>query len=293
VGDPFQLASIEAGTVMSDVVGPFGDAEVPASGADAPLHGRITVLTRMRRFDEASTIAAVADAVRRGDADGVIALLTLRGSDVEWVRPDDDGALDEVLREVVADAVATVSAARKGDAAGALAAVERIKVLAATRGGPLGMDDWTTRVEGRVAQELDGFYPARRWQPGRPVLVTANDRLNRVFNGDTGVVVRFDGGVEVALRNGDDVRYMAPSRLDRVETWWAMTVHKSQGSEFAHAVVSLPQAGSPILTRELLYTAVTRARERLTIVGSEAALRAAIHRPVARASGLGDRLWPS
>jgi exodeoxyribonuclease V alpha subunit len=87
------------------------------------------------------------------------------------------------------------------------------------------------------------------------------------------------------------VRYLAPSRLDRVESWWAMTIHKSQGSEFPHAVVSLPPAASPILTRELLYTAVTRARDRLTIVGSESAIRAAIDRPVARASGLRDRLW--
>ncbi len=101
-----------------------------------------------------------------------------------------------------------------------------------------------------------------------------------------------DGVMEVALAAGDDVRYLAPSRLDGVETWWAMTIHKSQGSEFAHAVVSLPDQRSPILSRELLYTAVTRARDRLTVIGTEAALRAAIDRPLARASGLHERLWP-
>ena len=88
-------------------------------------------------------------------------------------------------------------------------------------------------------------------------------------------------------------RAFQPSQLSDVETWWAMTIHKSQGSEYRHAVVSPPAAGSLILTRELLYTAVTRARERVTVVASEAALRAAIARPVARASGLQPRLWPA
>jgi exodeoxyribonuclease V alpha subunit len=154
------------------------------------------------------------------------------------------------------------------------------------------MAEWTGRIEQGVAALVADFHPERRWHVGRPVLVTANDPVNGVFNGDTGVVVRGEEGLEVALASGDVYRRLAPSRLDRVETWWAMTIHKSQGSEFPHAVVALPEHQSPILTRELLYTAVTRARERLTIVGSEASLRAAIAQPVTRASGLRDRLWP-
>jgi exodeoxyribonuclease V alpha subunit len=125
---------------------------------------------------------------------------------------------------------------------------------------------------------------------GRPVLVTQNDAVNRVANGDVGVVVADGTGVAVALPQGPDVRTLPVSRLHDVDTWWAMTIHKSQGSEFPHVVVSLPQAGSPILTRELLYTGVTRAKERLTVVASEAAIRAAVERPVARASGLAARL---
>ena len=123
--------------------------------------------------------------------------------------------------------------------------------------------------------------------------MTRNDPLNRVANGDVGVVVEGSGGVEVAFDDGGTIRLVAPSRLQDVEAWWAMTIHKSQGSEFPHAVVSLPEAGSPILTRELLYTAVTRARDRLTVVGDRDALRFAIERPVARASGLRGRLWQS
>jgi exodeoxyribonuclease V alpha subunit len=98
--------------------------------------------------------------------------------------------------------------------------------------------------------------------------------------------------MEVALASGDVLRRLTPSRLDRVETWWAMTIHKSQGSEFPHAVVALPDHRSPILTRELLYTAVTRARDRLTVVAGPEALAQAVARPLARASGLRNRLWP-
>ncbi len=301
VGDPFQLASIEAGTVMSDLVGPSGASGKPDDGGEdggvgAPgpvLAGRVTVLRRMRRFGEDSAIAALAEAIRIGDVDDALALLTQGSTEVRWVDPEGASALDRVKDEVVAAGVDMVSAARAGASDTALAAANRVKVLAATRRGPLGVNDWTAMLEAEVSASVPGFSPGRRWHVGRPVMVTANDPINGVFNGDVGVVVAQGTAMEVALGSSGDVRMLAPSRLDRVETWWAMTIHKSQGSEFDHAVVSLPQASSPILTRELLYTAVTRARERLTVVGGEESLRAAILRPVARASGLEARLWPS
>ena len=333
VGDPFQLASIEAGTVMSDVVGPAGrpeegdDPGVPRTEAEPPgsvtatptlwdsvaatptlwdsvadpvpgpvpggvLADRVTVLRTMRRFEGESTIAALADAVRTGDRARALTLLEEGADDLRWFRPDDTDGVAEVTGELVAVGVELVAAASAGDASSALDASARVKVLAATRRGPNGMAEWTDRIEHGVAGRFPGFHPDRRWHVGRPVLVTENDRANRVFNGDTGVVVEGDEDMEVALGTGDGVRTLAPSRLDRVETWWAMTIHKSQGSEFPRAVVSLPDHQSPILTRELLYTAVTRARDRLTIVSSAEALEQAIARPLARASGLRDRLWP-
>jgi exodeoxyribonuclease V alpha subunit len=291
VGDPFQLASIEAGTVMRDVVGPAVDPLDRRDRSDAVLGGRVTVLSRMRRFGEDSSIAVLADAVRRGDADAVVALLAADRPDLQWVDPGDPGAVGLVSDELVEVGEELVTAALDGDAAGALSAADRVKVLAATRRGRLGRDDWTARIEEGVATRVPRFRPARRWHVGRPVLVTANDRNNRVFNGDVGVVVARDEEMVVAMADGSEVRELAPSRLEGVETWWAMTVHKSQGSEFDHAVVSLPDQGSPILTRELLYTAITRARHRLTIVATEAAVRAAVDRPLARASGLWERLW--
>ena len=289
VGDPFQLASIEAGTVMGDVVGPAGQ---PGSSARGVLAGGVTVLRRMHRFAEGSAIAELADAVRAGETDTALALLETGDPTLKWVMDDPDARVG-LEEEVVGDTVAMVRAALAGNPLGALAAAHRTKVLTATRWGSGGLYDWSDRIESAVGAAVPELGRARRWHVGRPVIVTRNDPLNRVANGDVGVVVEGSGGVEVAFDDGGTIRLVAPSRLQDVEGWWAMTIHKSQGSEFPHAVVSLPEAGSPILTRELLYTAVTRARDRLTVVGDRDALRFAIERPVARASGLRGRLWQS
>ncbi len=287
VGDPYQLASIEAGTVLGDVVGPASEPGEPQAGVMAE---RITVLQRMHRFDEGSAIAAVAEAVRSGDADRTIELLTDAGAETSWLRPDDAG-VEDVLGLLVAAGVEIVGFAQAGDGRRALDAATRIKLIAATRRGPGGLYEWGENIERAVIEAVPGLSRARRWYVGRPIIVTGNDLMNGVFNGDVGVVVNHDGEISVDLGDGEGVRRISPSRLDQVETWWAMTIHKSQGSEFSHVVVSLPQAASPTLTRELLYTAVTRAKDRLTIVGSEESLRAAVDRPIARASGLRHRLW--
>ena len=135
--------------------------------------------------------------------------------------------------------------------------------------------------------DLDG-----RDYVGRPLLVTENDYELGLYNGDTGVIVRTgeDHAVAMFERAGQLVGF-SPLRLGAVETVYAMTIHKSQGSQFDTAAVLLPPADSPILTRELLYTAVTRARSALILVGSEETVRAAVERPVTRASGLRERLW--
>jgi exodeoxyribonuclease V alpha subunit len=121
--------------------------------------------------------------------------------------------------------------------------------------------------------------------------VTENDAALRLYNGDTGIVVAgADGGVAAAFERGAGVVTLGPGRLGAVETVHAMTIHKSQGSQFATVAVVVPPASSPILTRELLYTAVTRASERVLVVGPEDAVRAAVARPAARASALRERL---
>jgi exodeoxyribonuclease V alpha subunit len=281
VGDPGQLASIEAGAVLGDIVGPKGDPPIPG----------IAVLQRVHRFG--GGIARLATAIRAGDDEAAIALLRRPPGDVTWLAADlSAGDAPAAVREpAVRAAVATIEAARDGRAADALRSLGEFRLLCAHRRGPHGVSTWTARIESWLSTELTGFDPEDRWYVGRPLLVNENDYELRLNNGDTGVIVRAgeDRVVAAFERGGEAIDY-PPSRLGAVDTVYAMTIHKSQGSQFDAAAVLLPEPGSRILTRELLYTAVTRARRRLILVGTEETVRAAIARPVARASGLGARL---
>ena len=154
------------------------------------------------------------------------------------------------------------------------------------------MSAWSGRQQAWLADAVDDLDLDGRDYVGRPLLVTENDYELGLYNGDTGVIVRTGEHDALAMfeRAGELVSF-SPLRLGAVETVYAMTIHKSQGSQFDTAAVLLPPPDSPILTRELLYTAVTRARSRLILVGSEETVRAAVGRPVTRASGLRERLW--
>jgi exodeoxyribonuclease V alpha subunit len=211
---------------------------------------------------------------------------------VHWVRPDDAAAVAALQQRVLAAALDSVDAARHGRVAEALAALRQLKVLCATRLGRFGLYEWTDLVEAAVGEAVAELRLNRRWEVGRPFLVTRNDPVARVANGDTGVVVDLvDGGRRVlAIDTGTGHLPVPVARLDQVEPWWAMTIHKSQGSEFDHVVVSLPTVDSPVLTRELLYTAITRARSSVTVLADADTVRRAVQRPVSRASGLRDRL---
>jgi exodeoxyribonuclease V alpha subunit len=313
VGDPGQLTSIEAGAVLGDIVGPATDglrmapaarrrlaqatgAEVIASDppSGVTIGDGIVVLDRVHRYG--SGIAALATAVRKGDGDAVMAALTAAPEAVTWIavdvaEPDAPAALAAVRDGAVDAARTVIDAARAGAARQAIQGLDAFRLLCAHRRGPHGAETWMHEVERWLAAQVDGFGAAGEWYPGRPLLVTANDYALRLYNGDTGVVVATAGGVSAAFERGGDLAEFSPSRLGAFETVYAMTVHKSQGSQFTTAAVLLPPPASPVLTRELLYTAVTRAREQLILAGTEAAIRAAVARPAARASGLRRRLW--
>jgi exodeoxyribonuclease V alpha subunit len=286
VGDPGQLASIEAGAVLGDIVGPAGDAAADGPTASTEDAGAIVVLHRGHRFG--GGIAGLADAIRRGDAEGAIAQLRAGLDDVIWVARDAAGSEPPAIvrARAVTAAEAVTDAARAGATADALAALATFRILCAHRRGPYGVATWTARVEGWLGSDRE------RWYVGRPLLVTENDYELGLNNGDTGVVVQAGEGRVMAgfERRGEPVLY-SPSRLGAVETVYAMTIHKSQGSQFDAVAVLLPDPGSRLLTRELLYTAATRAQRQLIVVGGEEAVAAAVTRPVARASGLGWRLW--
>ena len=298
VGDPGQLASVEAGSVLGDIAGPVADAIVDGTPIPSePLADCISVLTHSHRFPADSAIGKFAAAVRADDPDGAVDVLRVATADaseqsLHWyeIEATSPEAGPIVSSEALGTARATMKLAEEGRSADALAELVKVRVLCAHRRGPFGITRWNAQFEEWLAAggaRLTGFYV------GRPVLVTANDRANELFNGDLGVVVTAGPNVRVAFGTGSEPRLVPPARLSSVETVHAMTIHKSQGSEFEHVVVVMPHQDSRLATRELLYTAVTRASNRVTLLGSEASVRAAIGRRVLRASGLADRLWSS
>jgi exodeoxyribonuclease V alpha subunit len=305
VGDPDQLASVEAGAVLGDLARAPGrpepslDAALEAVGVPGGLVGGsvingVVTLRHVWRFGGA--IAEFARAVQAGDADTAVALLRGGHPDLAFVDDGGDPGTGGVRADVVAAGRELTKAALRGDVSTALAALERHRVLCAHRRGPFGVTRWSAEIERWLRSDLGAALPdtsAGPWYPGRPVLVTANDYDVGLFNGDTGVAVALPEGLRVAFSRGGEPTLHPPARLSEVATVHAMTVHRGQGSQFRRVTVVLPPAESPLLTRELLYTAVTRAAEFVRVVGTEEAVRAAVARPVSRASGLRHRLASS
>jgi exodeoxyribonuclease V alpha subunit len=290
VGDPDQLASVEAGAVLSDLDG------LDRAG---PVGAGVVRLATNRRVDEPE-LAELARAVREGAEDEVVALLRAGGSGsaLRWHEvPDDATVLPSAVLDDLRDRSLAVTrvlgpAARAGDAATALRALDTHRLLCAHSRGPRGVSHWNAAVQRWVVDDdpesgarFDGRFA------GTPVLVTQNDYENKVWNGDNGVVVAGPGRLDVVIGRGADVTTpVALTRLAGVSTMYAMTVYKSQGSEFDTLTLLLPQADSPLATRETFYTAVTRARREVLVIGSEAAVRACVQRRALRATGLGRRL---
>ncbi|MEV5832991.1 exodeoxyribonuclease V subunit alpha [Nocardia sp. NPDC052112] len=304
VGDPDQLASVDAGAVLADLVaGPVvgkpnpvleqvlgaesiaveGNPEALTDLERTRLRGGIVRLTRGRRFG--GKIAELAVAVRAGDADTALALLRAGGAELSLCTPEDTAP---VRTDVVRAAREVTAAALDGDAAAALTALESHRLLCAHRQGPFGVERWD-RMAGEWAA-AGGAGPDSHlapWYPGQPLLVTANDHEARIYNGDTGVIVRMpDGSLRAALQRGSEPYLVHPTQFPAVVTVFAMTIHRSQGSQYDTVSVVLPEPESTLLTRELLYTAITRARRHVRIIGTDESIRAAIDRRVLRASGL-------
>ncbi len=270
VGDPDQLASVEAGSVLADLV-----------AARGPISSCVAELTANHRFGAGSAIGELAAAVRRGDVEGTRRALDTGGG----ASLHSSGSTARSIVEPVA--LAMRQAALAGDQTLAAEQLDSVRVLCAHRRGPAGVARWNSLVE----SWLGDVRPFSDYA-GRPVMVTVNDAPRRLFNGDIGVVVEQPetGALEVVIPDGESIRHVPRVHLGRVETVHALTIHKSQGSEFDRVVVVLPSADSLLATRELLYTAITRARSSVTLIGSLDAVLAAVSRPTRRASGLRARL---
>jgi len=320
LGDKDQLAAVESGAVfaelsidpsltpacvgdLSAMTGTPADAIVtPAPAQHSALQDCAVWFTRTYRFAADSGIGRLAGDVNAGRSREAISWLRAGADpDAAWLETAPHASLDEALARMDAgyadyrEAVATDAT----QVAAITAAFARFRVLCALREGPRGVAALNAAMTRRfhAALNLPGLSPgpgASPWFVGRPVLVTNNDYVLRLFNGDIGIALPdADGRLLVHFPDAaapGGFRAVAPVRLPRHETAFAMTVHKSQGSEFDGVLVMLPEQRSRVLTRELLYTAITRARARVTLVADAAVLEQAISTATTRHSGLLARL---
>ena len=307
LGDKDQLASVEAGAVMSQLC------------TGSLLKAQTVTLIHSHRFDAKSGIGQWARAVNAYVADNTPALKALWKDAPDWLATlplqqsiEEDTAEPDVTRLQLTSAsdpklavglrygwrnwlalldahrsskTTPAAACSDAQAVALLNAFTEFCVLCAVREGPLGVTQLNTQVEHALGLGQSAWYA------GRPVMVTRNDYALDLMNGDIGLCLPApDGVLRVAFPAVDGgVRWVMPSRLDSVETVFAMTVHKSQGSEFAHVLLVIPAQESPVLTRELVYTGLTRAKKRLTLWAPQlGVLYNACARRVLRSGGLGD-----
>ena len=286
VGDPQQLKSVSAGSVLADVT-----ASGISLGAGR-TESAVTVLQTGYRNEGA--IHKLAQAIRDSDVEAALATLASEQSEVELIDIeltrstswDDLPGLAALVEQQWLDLAA---AAERGEPAEALRLLDQHRVLCGHRDGLFGVSTWARHTLDLIRRRRPGFGVGAIQYPGRPLVVTSNDAPLNLSNGDTGVVVQRGDRLQVAIGDDHEHRLLSPALLRGVDEVYAMTVHKAQGSQFEHTTVVLPPLGSPLLTRDLIYTAVTRARNRATIIGTAEQVRSAIGTETRRASGLASR----
>ena len=311
LGDRDQLASVEAGAALGDICGrgrqePFSpefagfvqrvvgeNVSADSAASASPLSDSLVVLKKNYRFGANSGIGGVASGVNSGEGESALALF--RGEEsggCSWrdvPRPD---GLKKALAETVVRGYGPYLAAEVP--AMALRLFDGFRILCAIRQGVYGVAGVNAAVE-EILAEKGMIEQHNRWYPGRPVMITVNDYHLKLFNGDIGIVLpdpEKGGAPRVwfpAPEGG--VRNVSPLRLPAHETVYAMTVHKSQGSEFERVLMLLPDHDSGALARELIYTGITRAKKEIEIWGDEDVFVAAVSRRIDRKSGLREALW--
>jgi exodeoxyribonuclease V alpha subunit len=317
LGDPDQLPSVEAGDVLAAILAAAGAGDAlsqddalalqpllgtapslvreaqrggPGRGAlpdQAGLRGHRVHLQRGWRQDEALHLAPLAEAVRNGDANEALALL--RGGTLRNVHFH-EGA-DDPLHGRPGLLAHWRTLATLADPAEALRQANRLRLLTALREGAQGARGLNARIEATLSGRRIGTPPT--WFPGRLLLVTRNSYRHKLFNGDVGICLPDANGTPLAWFPGEGsigTRAFHPAALPAHESAFAMTVHKAQGSEFDEVWLQLPRADSRVLSRELVYTGLTRARSALHVAASAEVIAAALGRHAGRVSGLGWRL---
>jgi exodeoxyribonuclease V alpha subunit len=308
LGDAEQLASVETGAVFAELASLAGRDEAcarelaalchqsPAVLVDvleqqgAPLGNAVVRLRHSFRYDSAGGIAALADAVRLGQGDRAEALAMAGAGGVAWQMLDgvvDADALASQLVAGYAPLLEAIETARPTQQV--LAQLARYTVLCGLRRGPFGAERLNQAMARLIARRLNALL-RDGWFSGRVVMVTQNDPVQKLFNGDIGIALNVGGTLMVHFAGQAGIRQVAVARLPACDTAFALTVHKAQGSEFDRLDVILPPLNSPLATRELIYTAVTRARQHVTLWGEPSALANAVVNPTVRYSALGERV---
>jgi exodeoxyribonuclease V alpha subunit len=283
LGDRDQLPPVETGHVLGDIC-----------SADAPaLRGHIVALRKNFRFAPESGIKVLSEQVQAGDTERVLqTLATGVHADLSAAEVPAPDQLRHRLESIVKEGFGPVLAHLQ-DAAAALEALGNFRILCGLREGPYGVENLNRLVETVLAAQGRIQLGARHYS-GRPVMVLRNDYQLRLFNGDIGLVLPdpASGGELRAFFRAEDgaLRRLSPARLPEHETAWAMTVHKSQGSEFRKVLLILPDRENAVVTRELIYTAITRAREAVQLWYRPEPLREVLRHQTVRASGLGDAI---
>jgi exodeoxyribonuclease V alpha subunit len=312
LGDKDQLASVEAGAVLGDIcdtgishnfskrfcrdLKEVAGYEIDGDGGErngSTLQDCIIQLKKNYRFGSHSGIGLMSQAVNEGDDDRAVDLLQDDSfRDVTWKRLPLPDEMSRFFRDTVKK---TYGACLKADDVQTMFRLfNEFRILCAVRDGPYGVDALNAMTENILREErfIDG---ATRWYRGRPILITRNDYRLGLFNGDVGLVLpdpEADNDLRVFFPAPDgSFRKINPVRLPEHETVYAMTIHKSQGSEFDRVLLLLPDRYSPVLTRELVYTGITRAQKNVTVFSLETIFRTAVSRRIERTSGLRDALW--
>ncbi|MGA2402303.1 MAG: exodeoxyribonuclease V subunit alpha, partial [Syntrophobacteraceae bacterium] len=312
LGDKDQLASVEAGAVLGDICD-TGKAHgysqkfcnalkqvagenvaCPTEGGDGPgIRDSIIQLRRSYRFGAVSGIGEVSRAVNEGDGIRAMELMKSGSSaDIQWKELPRPETMPAVFKERIIEGFSPYLL--EPDPAKAFDLFNKFRILCALREGPHGVHHMNLLVEQTLRDE-GLIHRDGRWYAGRPVMITRNDYNLRLFNGDVGITLpdpKLENELRVFFPAPDgSMRTFPPLRLPEHETVYAMTVHKSQGSEFDHVLFLMPDRSVPVLTRELVYTAITRAREKVEVWGKEEVFKAAISRRIERISGLREGLW--
>ncbi|MCL2784931.1 MAG: exodeoxyribonuclease V subunit alpha [Propionibacteriaceae bacterium] len=278
LGDPDQLASVEAGAVLGDLVSE--ESPVP-----------VARLSHTYRFGGA--IADLAQAIRIGDTQSALSIMKQETPQIEWIAADagsaTPGELARLRHDMTTQGLALLEMGRHGQSLEALETLESHRLLLAHRHGLSGVSYWTALIRQWLCDETHEVLP-HHWYPGMPVLITANDRLMDVYNGDSGVIISDQGSLRLAIPDTQGVRLLAPDMITSLEPLYASTIHKAQGSQYERVSLILPRSSTALLSRELFYTGVTRAKSFLRIIGTEEAIRHAITTEALRASGLSQKL---